>query len=166
MKNELQQKLSQLIEANFPKMESEVLVRLVSEHEALTKDLFNTQEKADLIKQERDGLREESCRKEKELCAKNNIIEALEKKLIEKTAEFDKTKKDFVELELKCVRESKSEIFELAKIAFRHPDKVRKFDTPIRVENWGTEYNNGNAHTARYGDSVQRHEGQEVISEE
>lgn len=41
MDKELQQKLNQLIESNFSKMESEVLVRLVSEHEELKKKSEN-----------------------------------------------------------------------------------------------------------------------------
>jgi len=67
MNNDLQQKLSKLIEANFSKMELEVLVRLLSEHEALTKDLSTAKEKFEQVKQERDNLSAEVKRKECEL---------------------------------------------------------------------------------------------------
>jgi len=137
MNKDLQQKLSQLIEANFSKMESEVLTRLVSEHESLTKELVTYRGLYEDARKEKISL-------ESDLVIKRRDFEEIKKEKDALQIEFDKLKKESVELELKCVKESKREIFDLVKVVFRNPDKVRKFDMPVVDEYSSSNSGNGN----------------------
>jgi len=140
MNNELQEKLSKLIEANFPKMESEVLVRLVSEHTTLTNDITKTQKKLEEVKLENSKLEDKLDKAEEDLKYKCSQVKKLEEDLSKKTEEFNAIKKDITEIEIKCLRESNAKIFNLVETVFRNPSKIEKFNTPVRKEHWETQY--------------------------
>jgi hypothetical protein len=140
MNNELQQKLSQLIEANFSKMESEVLTRLVSEHDTLKTKNFEQEDKIKNYAKDLERLREELKIAEGAKETLRSDLSASRAKEKEATEAYDRMKKEFVEIELKCTKNSLDQIFRLTETAFKNPIKIRKFDMPV-VDEYTSLYN-------------------------
>lgn len=150
MNNQLKEKLTQIIEANFSKSESEVLINLVKERDELNSentslrnqikeaiDKINSKDKQlNELKYERDTYKGRAEIKEKE---------AEEHKKL-----HDEMKKTYVELELKVTKESLNNIYKLAKIAFRSPKKITEFNENIPSTTY--DYNTGRA-TGSYTNS-------------
>lgn len=163
MNQELQSKFNQIIEDNFSKSESAVLVRLISEHEQL-----KTQEAA---KSKRiENLELDLSNKNKEISTKNAEIESLNKDVVRYkegnehlTKKHDEMKENFVSLKLECTEKSLDQIFKLTEIAFRTPAKLRTFDTPVEVG--GGYFSSGNGQVSTNGTRIERHQGIEKTEE-
>jgi len=146
MNEEMQKKFKDIIESNFAKSESEVLVRLISDHESLKAKSAEQETRIKELSKHVEILREELKVAEgakQALREEATSLRAREKEAVEA---HDKMKKEFVALEVKYLRESKDEIFKLTEIAFRNPTKLRKFDMPVVDESSNTSNGYSNSY--------------------
>jgi len=150
MENALKDKLQQIIEANFSKSESEVLINLVKERDGLSSEnadlknqLKEANEKIDSKNKQLDELRSERDRYK-------GRSEIKEREADEHKKLYDEMKKTYVDLELKVTKESLGNIYKLAEIAFRSPKKVTEFNENISSTTY--DYNTGRP-TGSYSNS-------------
>ena len=168
MDQQLKEKLQQVIEDNFAKSESEVLTRLVAEHGALKAANENLEAKIKSLKEDLNEKRASVEEQAKFIQKLNSQLEAETKAKVTAIADHDKMKKEIVELEVKYLKESKSEIFKLAETAFRHPTTIREFDLPIKTDSYTSQWNSHTSRNeyAKAGEYVDRYKGQELTREE
>lgn len=166
MNHELQIKFNQLIEDNFSKSESAVLVRLISDHEDLKKKDADKDQKIKNIESDLADKRKELSSKLVDIEALSLKVKRLEDQNDNLTKKHDEMKEKFVSLKLECTEKSLEQIFKLTETAFRNPAKVRTFDLPIKTDQYSCSYrNDGSQSYVKSGELIDRHQGQEKIEE-
>ena len=162
MNEELKVKINQLIESNFAKSESEILVKLINDHgELKTKadgqeKTIEIQKKATLeLITDRDNWMVKTVHKDEE-------IQKLKDENFTIKQSHDDMKEKFVSIKLEAAEKSLDQIFQLASIAFKTPAKLKTFDKPMVRENWGSSFSNGQEQPVRHPDSIENGFGSET----